>query len=468
MATTRGIARSGQVLGLAIGLLGSQATAETLPDALLAASQTNPGLQARREGQRAVDELEVQARAGYQPTLGVTGVVLRTETSLPLLGQLSASGVALVGQQPLYTGGRVGGAVAAARADVAAGRESLRVADQTLLLDVIVAYSDVRRDRQRLAVSRESADVLRRQLQEARANLRVMVITKTDLAQTEARLAIAETRVADDEAQLGVSEDTFRALVGHSPHDLAPEPPIASALPASLEAAQGLAAQRDPRIRQAEATARASAARVEEARAQSRPQVSLRASVGMAGGAAGNSPFRDYDRFGTAAVVVSLPLASGGVIASGVRQAAARASAADLAARDMRRQSERLVAHAWRDALAARAAVAGTTEQVRAAAAAWEGVRRETEVGLRTPLDVLNAEQALREAQFALISAHRDEYVASAAILAAMGALELDVFSPGAPSAALAPTASPRAVPWTAVVEALDGLGAPVAARDRR
>jgi outer membrane protein TolC len=48
---------------------------------------------ARRENQRAVDEVVSQARSGYQPTLGLTGGVLGSETALPLLGQINASGV---------------------------------------------------------------------------------------------------------------------------------------------------------------------------------------------------------------------------------------------------------------------------------------------------------------------------------------------------------------------------------------
>jgi len=465
MMMARRIARSGQVLSLALGLLASRATAETLADALNSAYRTNPGLQAQREGQRAVDEEVLQARSGYQPTLGLTGGVLGSDTALPLLGQINASGVGLVGEQPIYTGRRVAHAITAAEADVAAGREGLRTADQALLLNVIAAYVDVRRDLERLVISRESASALGRQLDEAQANLRVNVITRTDLAQTEARLAAARTRVAAAEGQLGISQDNYRALVGHAPADLTPEPPIATALPPTLGDALRVAADRDPRTRQAEAAARASTARVAEAKARARPEVSLRASVGMAGGgSAGASPFGNYDRFGAAAVVFKLPLSSGGLIASGVRQATARAAAADLNVDEARRDTERSVSRAWRQVTAARAGVAGNTEQVRAATAAWQGVRREAEVGLRTPLDVLNAEQALREAQFGLVNARRDEYVASAMLLAATGALDLDVLAPGGQaydpvSRAATVLSRQRTAPWAPMIEALDRMG---------
>lgn len=465
MTRSRRIACSGWIFSLALAFLASPAYAETLGDALDAAYRTNPGLQARREGQRALGEVVSQARAGYQPTLGVTGGILRSETALPLLGQINASGLGLVGEQPLYTGGRVAHAITAAEAEVAAGREGLRSAGQALLLNVIAAYVDVRRDEERLAISKDSAEVLNRQLAEAQANLRVKVITRTDLAQTEGRFAAAQTRVAAAEAQLGISQDNFRALVGHAPENLAPEPPIAAALPPSLADAARIAVDRDPRIRQAEAASRASAARVAEARARGRPEVSLRGSLGVAGGgASGASPFRGYDQFSAAALVFKMPLASGGLIGSGVRQAAARADAAELEEEQARRETERSVSQAWRQVAAARAGVAGNAEQVRAEMAAWQGVRREAEVGLRTPLDVLNAEQALREAQFGLVSARRDEYVASAMLLAAMGVLGPETLAPGGqaggPVAPAADLSSRQGwAPWTSVIEALDRVG---------
>jgi outer membrane protein len=74
--------------------------------------------------------------------------------------------------------------------------------------------------------------------------------------------------------------------------------------------------------------------------------------------------------------------------------------------------------------LSTRAALAANEEQVRAAQIAAEGVRQEAQVGLRTTLDVLNAELELRNAQLALVGSRRDQYLATALLLSAMGKLE--------------------------------------------
>jgi outer membrane protein len=96
---------------------------------------------------------------------------------------------------------------------------------------------------------------------------------------------------------------------------------------------------------------------------------------------------------------------------------------------------------------------------------AYEGVRQEADVGLRTTLDVLNAEQELRNAQLALVDARHDQYVASASVLNAMGLLEAKAL--GNPVPVYDPETSfhkvkrAGAVPWEGVVATVDGLGSP-------
>jgi outer membrane protein len=444
------------------------ARAETLADAVRAAYITSPALRAQRDTQRAIDEDAVQARSRLQPSVGLTAGALHSAAPIAAFNELSASGMALMASQPLYTGGRASHEVAAADAQVTAGQHRLRAADTTLLRTVIQTYVDVRRDLDRVKIAEESARVLLRQRTEVEANFRVSIVTRTDVAQTDARLAAAETQVAVAQAQQAMSEDKYRALVGHSPVDLAPEPPLAHLLPLTLDAALQVAARRNPMILQSEAIEKASAARFAAAKTLSRPTVSLRAGLGYIGGGLGSgSPFRDYRVYSSAAVVVTLPLMSGGVIASEVRQAAARNSVARDEIEDAQRQAQQSVSLAWRELQAARAAVRGSANQVRAASLVWAGTRREADFGLRTTLDILNAEQALREAEFGVVTARRDEYVAAVTVLAAMGALdvadwspETEVYDPAVNLAAVRRAARP--VPWSSVVEALDELGADV------
>jgi len=86
---------------------------------------------------------------------------------------------------------------------------------------------------------------------------------------------------------------------------------------------------------------------------------------------------------------------------------------------DIRQQ----VGNAYAILRSAQAQLEATGQRIRAARVAFRGVREEATLGARTTLDVLNAEQALLDAQAAQISAQADRYVAAYQVLAAMGRL---------------------------------------------
>ncbi len=460
--------------GLLFGVGAGSTCAETLADALALAYQTNPTLQGQRASQRALDETYVQARAGYNPTASIQASVTtdsnnqkfsRSVTSIP--GQSQTSAATLAVTQPIYTGGLVSSQVNAADADVLAGREGLEHTEQTVLQTVIGAYVDVRRDQESLAITQQNVAVLGRQLEEAKARFQVGEITRTDVAQTQARLAAAQAQLASAQAQLTISRANYAAVVGQNPADLAPEPSLAKLLPATMDQAYDGAEHDNPQIRQADLAEQAAAARVAAAKAQTRPTLALRAGAGYQGGNLGlASPFANYAHDVNASAVLTIPLFTGGLTSSEIRQAAERDNVARINVEVVRRQILQQLAQAWSQLLGARANLVANEEQVRATAIAFDGASQEAQVGLRTTLDVLNAEQELRNAQLALVNARHDEYVAATAVLVAMGALHVEDLTAGL--AAYDPKVnfdrvrhSFSWIPWTPAVEAIDRLGAP-------
>ncbi|RAK68488.1 TolC family outer membrane protein [Phenylobacterium kunshanense] len=429
-----------------VGVLGAaaSASAETLADAIALAYENNPTLQAQRATQRALDETYVQARTGWRPTLTLGGQAQWTESQTPLLGRLqdfngdgvpdssgragavrSNSGAAqLTFTQPLWTGGRAAAAVNAANADVLAGRENLRRVEAQVLVSVIQAYSDVRRDQEVLRIRQENVNVLTRQLQESQARFDVGEVTRTDVAQSQARLAQAQASLQAAQAQLAISRAGYATLVGQNPGELAPEPSLAYLLPSDPDQAYQLAEQFNPQLRAQQFAEQASRARVAGARAERMPQVSAQVAVAQRGVI---EPFEPEDRFGrayTATISASVPLFSGGLTSSRVRQAVERNTSDRITVEGVRRNVLQGVTQFWSQLIAARATIASSEEQVRAARIAAEGTRQEQQVGLRTTIDVLNAEQELRQAELNAVSSRRDEYVAAANVLAVMGRLE--------------------------------------------
>ncbi len=456
---------------IVLSSIAGPAWSETLADAIALAYDSNPTLQSQRALQRALDESWVQARTGFRPSASATVRGTYQELRTPGAGpgrsitENNAGSAVLSLNQPIYTGGRVAASVSGAEADILAGRENLRRVETQVLGQVILAYVDVRRDIEGLRIRQENVKVLRRQLEESKARFDVGEITRTDVAQSEARLAAAIAQLQSSQAQLDISRSNYRATVGQTPGDLAPEPSLAALMPATIDQAYDAAESDNGQIRAAQYNEQSSRANVAQSRAERMPTVSLQGSVGFSGIA---SPLHteDYARSLTGAAVVTVPLFSGGLISSRIRSAVERNNADRIGVETARRSVQQGLTQAWSSLIAARGNIDATDQQVRAARIAAEGVHQEQQVGLRTTLDVLNAEQELRSAELAQINARHDEYAAAASVLAQMGRLEASHLTPNVPHY------DPRAnynslrmtwgwTPWEEPIAIVDGIGTP-------
>ena len=435
---------AGALAVLAASAFACVASAESLADAITLAYQTNPTLQGQRAQQRVTDESYVQARAGFRPTanLQATGTwYWQKYASCQILfgcysgapggfnqnyNQLNAQ-VSVT--QPIYTGGRATSRMKAAEAQVLAGRELLRQAEAQVMLAVVQAYEDVRRDEQALAIRKDNVGVLQRQVDETRARFEVGEVTRTDVAQSQAQLAAAQALLSSAGAQLASSRAAYASQVGQSPGTLEPEP-VFKIFPTTVDEAFDTVEYNNPSIRNAEYSEAAAEAQAAEARAQRMPQLGLQGSYGY------EQPIHPWDtsqnvRSATAALVFSQPLFAGGAVESQVRQYVEQANIARIQLEQARRSSIQNVSQAWNVLLAARANIVADEEQVKAARVAFEGTRAEQQAGLRTTLEVLSAQQVLEDAQLALVNARHDEYVAAAGVLAVMGLLEAKNLVPG-------------------------------------
>lgn len=446
--------------------MGAPAWAEDLREAIALAYRTNPTLLAQRANQRALDESIVQARAGLRPQLDVTVSAEYQKSWNDVLPDTeSDGGGASIGlSQTLWSGGRIGHGITAAEANIMAGRENLRATEQSVLALVIQSYADVIRDTEILAIREANLGVLRRQLDESNARFEVGEITRTDVAQSEARLAQSEADLANARAQLSVSRAAYAAVVGQSPGDLAPMP-VLPGVPTDFDSALDVALIENPGIRAATYSLRAAEANVAAARAEYLPSVRATASYGGA--------VSDLDQFielsdnttFRAGATLSVPLFTGGLNSSRVAQNLERANAAQIAVEGENRNTLQDVSSAYAQSISARATLQAGQQAVRAATVAAEGVRQEAQVGLRTTLDVLNQELELRNAEVTLASARRNEYVAQANLLAAMGRLEGPDLDPTLtvydPATNYNRVRNRGALPWDGVIESIDRIAAP-------
>ncbi|MGH6891668.1 MAG: TolC family protein, partial [Dongiaceae bacterium] len=120
---------------------------------------------------------------------------------------------------------------------------------------------------------------------------------------------------------------------------------------------------------------------------------------------------------------VTIPLYQAGAPDSRVRQSKQRYTQSKRLTDEALRAAEQEAVNAWQALQTATAQSRSFEEQVRATELALEGVRQEQEVGARTILDVLDAQQEVLNAQVSLVSSQTDRVVAQFRVLAAGGAL---------------------------------------------
>jgi outer membrane protein len=320
-----------------------------------------------------------------------------------------------------------------AKATVRAARAQLHSFEQQTLLDAVTQYFNVIRDKRTVEISRNNVTVLQRELEAAQDRFRVGEITRTDVAQAEARLSQAQTGLISAEAALVASQTAYASAIGHPPGALEAQPTLPP-LPESEISAQAVAARNNPTLMSAVETQKASSAATSQAWGALLPSVSV---VGSANYSEAESAQSALDPFGSTIITTvpvkrrgesvllqaRVPIYQAGAEYAGIRQAKQTDSQNRLLVAQTKRDLEEQVSNAWEQLRSAKASIASTQQQVNANEIAYEGVRQEAEVGSRTTLDVLNAEQELLNSQVALVRSQRDEYVAAYGLLAAVGQL---------------------------------------------
>jgi outer membrane protein len=409
---------------LALALAALPASGQTMIEAMVLAYNSNPDLLAARARLRVVDEGVSQAMAGWRPTVSVTGQYgyvrsdrITNNSRNPV--NLNDRGGQIQITQPIYRGGRTVAATAQAEADVRAQRAALMDAEQVVLLNVVTTYTDTLRDRVTVNLRRNNVNVLLQQLQSTEARFNVGELTRTDVAQAQARLERSRSDLTLAVANEATSRAQFFRVVGIQPGQLT-LPPILGTAPGTEDEAIAIAENRAPRNVSAQHRITSARAAVDVAFGVLLPQVSVVGNL---------QRFYDQqfksDRIFEYSVLgqVTIPLYQGGAEYSQVRSAkqtvGQRAAEFDSA----RRQTSETMIRAWQNLQAAKSRVVSFTAQVQANAIALDGVRQEQQVGSRTIIEVLNAEQEYLDSQVQLVIARRDVIVAHYTVIAELGQL---------------------------------------------
>ncbi len=402
----------------------SQALAETLQQSMASAYHKNPRLDAERARLRATDEEVPRAKSGFRPQINGSADAgrqrIETDPKTSSNGELNPWGYSINMSQSVFSGFRTVHAVGEAEAAVRAGREQLRTVEQQVLLEAVTAYCDVVRDAALVRLREANVEVLSRELVGVQARRSVREVTRTDVAQTQARRARAVSALDAARASFKSSRAAFEKVVGRPAGGLSPPSPPSRFLPRALEEALTISERESPVVVAALYREQGARHNVDRIRGELLPEVRVEARLDHR-----MEPSRGITEQDVASVTgrINIPLYEGGETHARVRQSKHTHVSRLQEIEQARNEVQAGVTQAWSRYGASRSQLRSDQAQVEAARVALEGVREEEKAGQRTQLDVLNAEQEALEAEIQLVGTRRDLIVAAYTLLSQMGRL---------------------------------------------
>jgi outer membrane protein len=437
---TRRVLRPGLCLGVAAwaGFAAVAARAESLPDALAKAYQTNPQLNAERARQRATDENVPQALAGYRPQIiatlsaGLQAVRNLLPDNTVQSATLKPWTIGVTVTQTLFNGFKTANSVRVAELQVQSGREALRNVGQGVLLDAVTAYTNVLANQSLVEAQRSNVSFLRETVGITQRRLNAGDVTPTDTAQAEARLSRGLADLNAAETNLAISQATYARVIGNQPGQLRSAETVDRYLPRSREDAVALATKENPAVTAAGFDVDVASTTIRVAESSLLPSVTLQGSASHSKDA---DPSLSTFRTDQASVIAQMnaPIYDGGLAASQTRQAKELAAQSRQVLDRVRDQARTAAIGAWVANEGAKIAVSASEAEVRAATVALQGVQKEAAAGQRTTVDVLNSQADLISAKARLIGAQRDRVIASYTLLSAIGRLDVKTLALNTP-----------------------------------
>ncbi len=414
------------VFAFVMACLSTEVFSADLNQILAYSYENNLTISAERVGQKIMDEEVSKAKAGYRPSLYAEGSLGRTHDKLEYQNSSMQAGtkydqnptsVQVSLSQPLFSGFSTYNSVRAAKDTVRAGRHSLLSAEQKVLLETVSVYMNVIRDKAVLDLRENQEKVLKKHLDQYRKRFKAGELTRTDVAQSEARASGATASRIAAEGDLKRSEALFYSVVGIEPQALEDVKGLDFNLPKTIEEAMDLAMSNNPQILAAKYAQQAASYTVKAQKGALSPSVNLGASAGRLE----ESTSVDRNDYWKVSANLKVPLYQSGSEYTNVRQAKLAENKYRILWNKTIQDVHAEVISTWENYMADKAQVDSIKAQIKASKLALDGVIREAGVGSRTVLDVLDAEQEHLDNQVALIRVHHDEIVSAFALMSTIG-----------------------------------------------
>ena len=405
-----------------LALLPWAAQAGDLESLLLAAERHDAGYAAARESWQAGSELLPQARAALYPSLKLTA---RTDRNRFEQGATRASynsnGYTLALSQPLFNRA-LGAASNQAAAMVAKNEIDLRQAQQALILRLAAAWFDLGRAQATLAALQAQQQAVEAQRAQAKLAFEIGSATITDTHEAQARLDLITAQRIAAENDVTVKQTALGRIVGALP---ANAPKAATRLPQPDQGEAAWIAQArngNLSVLAAQQTENAAREAIKIKRAGFLPTLDLNASYIANNDSMYLGNLAD-SRNGRIGLDLTWPLYQGGATRSQTREATANLAAAGNKLEDARRAAEQETREAWLGFISGQQRIAALEAARHSAEAQLKSTQLGLEVGVRTRIDLLNADQQWHQTRRDLELARYDLMLARLKLEAAVGDL---------------------------------------------
>ena len=428
---------SGAVLGSALCVTTPARSADLL-DVYKQAQSADAVYASARAAWVATQEKLPQARSGLLPSLSLSGstqyndrdISFRDPTIVGSGSRFNANALSLSLTQPVYRRQNVV-AFEQGKTQVDQADAVLSLAAQDLITRTAQAYVDVLLARDNVAFAGAQKTAIAEQLTQAKISFQVGTVTITDTHEAQARYDLAVSQEIVAQSDLEVKQRALELLINKNTPTLAPlgALQLISPEPAALDKWVEEARTANPQVRAAESNWTLAEQEVKRNRGAHYP--TLDAFAGYSRNASGvgtlGGPGTDINNRNVG-LQLAVPIYQGGLVNSRVREAIANQEKARQDLENTRRSSELQARQNYLGVTSGMAQVKALEAALTSSQSALDSTRLGREVGVRTQVDVLNAQQQIFSARRDLAQAKYNYIMSTLKLKAAVGRLsEADV-----------------------------------------
>lgn len=390
--------------------------------------ENNPSIQRERAKYYSVVESLAQAKSGYKPSLSINGSITHLDTTssgnqvITQDGSNLSQSISADVSQPLFRGGSTLALINEQKEVATAQYWVLNRFYQDMMLETITAYWELYVQQAVLDLRIKNVERLGLRFKEVNTRYSVGQGTKTDVAQSSSRLASANAELEEARGRFHRAKAYLSRLTfGHDLPESIIHPDIIPDVPDDYAQALSDSLAFNPSLKELELLEKASKHSVNSVKGELLPQVDL-----------GVSSSREYDPApgfleeqdaGVIKLTATIPLYVGGATRSRLRQAKYDKQATKYDLVELRSRVEEDMATVWSNYQSFKASFGARIQQSEAAKIAAEGLRKEYEYGVRTLIDLLDAEQEHLQSQVDLLNSEKDVAVSGFALARQLGAL---------------------------------------------